>query len=138
MANLGWPASGIPAGQVCDQFLSSLELLPSLTIAAGASAPQALTLDGYDWWSTLRGETKTPRNEMFWKRRELTVARVGNWKWFEMGGGNGGLCDLADAPGETTDLSEDHPGRLKLLHERYKAWLDEMDAAEPRGPFHDY
>lgn len=133
-----WPAGGVPAGKVCDQFLTSLELLPSLTAATGASVPHDLVLDGYDWWPTLRGETNSPRKEMFWKRREQIAARVGNWKWVEMGGGQGGLFDLAGDPGETTDLSAEHPGTLKLLRGRYQAWLDEMDAAEPRGPFRDY
>ncbi len=133
-----WPAGGVPAGRVCDQFLSSLELLPSLTAAAGASVPQDLVLDGYDWWPTLRGETNSPRKEMFWKRRELAAARVGNWKWVDMGGGKGGLFDLAGDVSESTDLSADHPQQLKLLRERYQSWLDEMDAAEPRGPFRDF
>ncbi|WP_084427865.1 sulfatase family protein [Roseimaritima ulvae] len=133
-----WPAGGIPAGQVCDQFLSSLELLPSFLAATGSSVPQGLVLDGYDWWPTLRGETDSPRTEMFWKRRATIGARVGNWKWVDMGDGKGGLFDLATDPGETTDLSAEHPQQLQALRSRYQAWLKQMDAAEPRGPFRDF
>lgn len=133
-----WPAGDVPAGKVCDQFLSSLELLPSLTAATGASLPEDLVLDGYDWWSTLRGETESPRREMFWKRRELTAARVGNLKLVEMGEGKGGLFNLSDEPGEKNDLSAEHPQQVEYLRGRYRAWLDEMEAAEPRGPFRDF
>lgn len=133
-----WPAGGVPAGKVCDQFLSSLELLPSLTAATGASLPEDLVLDGYDWWSTLRGVTESPRKEMFWKRQELTAARVGSLKLVEMGKGKGGLFDLSDDPGEKNDLSAEHPQQVEYLRGRYSAWLDEMEAAEPRGPFRDF
>lgn len=133
-----WPAGGVPDGKVCDEFLSSLELLPSLAVATGASVPQDIVLDGYDWWPALRGDADSPRREMFWKRRDLTAARIGDWKWVDMGEGKEGLFDLAGDPGETTDLSADQPQQLKLLRGRYQAWLDEMDAAEPRGPFRDY
>ncbi|WP_153555389.1 sulfatase-like hydrolase/transferase [Roseimaritima sediminicola] len=133
-----WPAGGIPAGRVCDEFLSSLELLPSLAAVSGASVPDDLVLDGYDWWSTLRGETASPRTEMFWKRRDLKAARVGDWKWVDMGEGRGGLFNLATDPGERENLSDEHPQRLRDLQQRYQHWLDEMEAAEPRGPFRDY
>lgn len=133
-----WPDGGIPPGQVCDQFLSSLELLPSFVAATGSTAPEGLILDGYNWWPTLRGETDSPRKQMFWKRRGIMAARVGNWKWVDMGQGKGGLFDLAADPGETTDLSAEHPQQLQTLRSQYQAWLNEMDAAEPRGPFRDF
>ena len=55
-----WPAGGIPAGVVNDAFLSSMELFPSLASVTGAELPQDVVLDGYDWWSTLRGESDSP------------------------------------------------------------------------------
>jgi len=133
-----WPAGGIPAGKVCDELLSSLELLPSLAAVTGANVPEELILDGFDWWSTLRGETDSPRKEIFWKRRATRAARVDNWKWVDMGEGKGGLYDLAADPSETTDLSTKHPQQLKKVRARYQAWMKDMEAAEPRGPFRDY
>ncbi|HUG68217.1 MAG TPA: sulfatase-like hydrolase/transferase [Pirellulaceae bacterium] len=133
-----WPEGNIPAGSVNDELLTSLELFPSFASATGAALPQDVPLDGYDWWSTVKGETKSPRTEMFWKRKNLIGARVGKWKWVDMGGKSGGLFDLAADIGETNDLSAKRPQILKMVKDRYANWLAEMEAAEPRGPFRDF
>lgn len=134
-----WPAGGIPAGVVNDAFLTSLELFPSFTAAAGASLPKGVTIDGYDWWSTLRGETASPRKEMFWKRKGLKAARVGDWKWVDMGKDGEGLFDLSRDIGERNDLSGQHPEVLRSLKLKFDQWYrDTMFDAEPRGPFKDF
>lgn len=133
-----WPDGGIPAGVVNDAFLSSLEIFPSLASATGAKLPEGVTLDGYDWWDTLRGKAESPRTEMFWKRKDLLGARVGNWKWVKMGDA-GGLFDLAGDIGEENDLSAQKPEVLKMVKEKFDAWYhDTMIRAEPRGPFKDF
>lgn len=132
-----WENGGIPAGTVNDAFLSSMELVPSLLKATGQVTPGGITLDGYDWWSTLRGKSESPRDTMFWKRKDRIAARAGDWKWVVMEGEEG-LYNLTADPGETTDLSSSHPEKLAELKEKYNQWLSRMDAAEPRGPFRDY
>ncbi|MCA9120788.1 MAG: sulfatase-like hydrolase/transferase [Planctomycetaceae bacterium] len=133
-----WPHGNVLAGSVNDEFLTSLELFPSFAAATGATLPENVTLDGYNWWPTVKGETKSPRKEMFWKRKDLIGARVENWKWVDMGGKSGGLFDLSADVGEATDLSERRPDVLKMVKSRYQNWLAEMEAAEPRGPFRDF
>ena len=113
-----WPAGGIPAGAVNNQFLSSLELFPSFAAATGALMRDDLTLDGFDWWATLRGEQESPRQEMFWKRRDQIAARVGKWKWVDMGQGAGGLFDLENDLSESNDLSRERPEVLKKIKVR--------------------
>jgi arylsulfatase A-like enzyme len=132
-----WPAQ-LPAGVVNDEFLTTLEVLPTLIKAAGAAAPQGVLLDGFDMLPALKGEQKSPRQEMFWKRRDLLGARVGNWKWVDLGGKAGGLFDLENDPGERHDHSQKRPDVLRRVKGRYQAWLQAMEAAEPRGPFRDY
>ena len=133
-----WTAGGIPAGAVNNEFLTSLELVPSFAEATGRPLPDDITFDGYNWWPALRGEEDSPRNTMFWKRRDMLGARIGDWKWVDMGGGQGGLFNLAEDIGETNDLSKSHPDRLAELKGAFANWLAEMEAAEPRGPFRDY
>ncbi|TWU32051.1 sulfatase-like hydrolase/transferase [Novipirellula artificiosorum] len=133
-----WPNGDIKAGQVNDEFLTSLELFPSLAVAARTELQANVALDGFDWWSTIRGETPSPRKEMFWKRRDLIGARIGKWKWVDMGGKEGGLFDLSTDIGERKDLSDSRPEILKMVKERFADWLKEMEAAQPRGPFRDY
>ncbi len=133
-----WPAGEIPAGAVNDAFLTSLEVFPSLASATGALTRSDVMLDGFDWWSTLRGKTDSPRSEMFWKRRDSIGARVGKWKWVKMGDALGGLFNLESDPGESNDLSSEKPEVLKMVQGRYANWLAEMAATAPRGPFRDF
>ena len=65
-----WPGGDVPAGKVTDEFLTSLEVFPSLIAATAADAPEGVILDGYDWWPTLRGQQPSPRRKMFWQRRD--------------------------------------------------------------------
>lgn len=132
-----WTKGGVPVGATNDAFLSSLELVPSFAAATGRPLPEKIVFDGHDWWPTLRGEKPSPRKTMFWERRDTRAARVGNWKWTDMGS-RSGLFDLAVDPGESNDLSSQHPGKLEELREAFGAWKDEMEAAEPRGPFRDF
>ncbi len=131
-----WPGR-IPAGKVTDEFLTSLEIFPTLLAAAGAEAPRGVKLDGFDMLPILFSDQKSPRAEMFWQRRADKAARVGNWKWCESAKG-GGLFDLASDLGEKKDLSKEKPDVLAKVKGRWDAWRKEMDASEPRGPFRDY
>jgi arylsulfatase A-like enzyme len=131
-----WPGV-IPAGRVCREFLSSLEIFPTLCRAAGAEIPKDVILDGFDMTDVLVGQAKSPRREMFWERRGDSAARVGNWKWVESGRG-GGLFDLSNDIGEQHDLSVQKPDILAQVKSRFLAWKKSMNEAEPRGPFRDF
>ncbi|MFK5920648.1 MAG: sulfatase-like hydrolase/transferase [Verrucomicrobiota bacterium] len=134
---VSWPGH-LPQGVVSDEFLTSLELLPTFAKAAGAPLPEGVVLDGFDMMPVLKGEKKSPREDMFWKRKDLLAARVGKWKWVDMGEAGGGLFDLEADIEEKNDLSQARPEILKMVKGRFNQWLREMDAAEPRGPFRDY
>ena len=127
--------AGRHAGRVTDDFLTALELLPTIAAAAGATLPE-VTLDGFDALPVLAGEKPSLREEMFWQRRGDVAARVGKWKWVQSAKG-GGLFDLATDLGETKDLSKERPEVLARLKARYTAWRHAMDSSEPRGPFRD-
>ncbi len=131
-----WPGK-LPAGRVTDEFLTSLELVPSLLAATGAQAPAGLVLDGHDMLPVLRGEAESPRHEMFWQRRGDKAARFENWKWLESAKG-GGLYDLSTDLSEKRDLSAEKPEVAAAMRERFAGWRRSMDATEPRGPFRDY
>jgi arylsulfatase A-like enzyme len=131
-----WPAR-LPAGKVCDEFLTSLEVFPTFCAAAGAKPPAGIVLDGHDMLPVLAGKVKSPRAEMFWQRRDDKAARVGNFKWVESAKLKG-LYDLSTDIEERKDLSVEKPDVLARVKARFDAWRKEMDAAEPRGPFRDY
>ena len=131
-----WPVK-VPSGKITDEFLTTLEIAPTLLAAAGAQAPAGIVLDGFDMLPIILGNQPSPRTEMFWQRRRDKAARVGNWKWVESQKGSG-LYDLATDIGETQDLSKENPDIVDLLQNRFAAWRKEMDQTEPRGPFRDY
>lgn len=131
-----WPGK-IPAGTTCDEFLTSLEIFPTVLAAAGATPPPGVVLDGFDMLPVISAKRGSPRREMFWQRQNDRAARVGEWKWVESRRG-GGLFDLSRDKGEQNDLSRERSDKLKMVQARFAAWQKKMQEAEPRGPFRDY
>jgi len=131
-----WPGV-IPAGTVCDESLTAMEIFPTLCRAARVQTPEGVVLDGFDMTPVLAGKQKSLREEMFWQRRGNKAARVGNWKWVESWRGSG-LFDLSTDIREQHDLSKDKPDVLHRLKARFAAWRKRMDEAEPRRPFRDF
>ncbi|UCC99170.1 MAG: hypothetical protein JSW66_04645, partial [Phycisphaerales bacterium] len=131
-----WPGV-VPAGSVCDEFLSSMEIYPMLCSAAGVRPPRGVTLDGFDMTGVLTGKAKSHRKEMFWKRQANKAARVGDYKWVESDRGSG-LFDLSSDISEEHDLSKEKPDMLNKLKSRFAAWQKHMAEAEPRGPFKNF
>jgi arylsulfatase A-like enzyme len=127
----------IPEGTVCDEFLTSMEVFPTVCNAASISPPGSVVLDGFDMIPVLAGKKKSPREEMFWQRRGDKGARVGNYKWVDSSKGSG-LFDLSRDISEQNDLSEKEPQTLARLKSRFSAWKSRMAEAEPRGPFRDF
>ena len=131
-----WPGK-IPAGATSDEFLTSLEILPTLCAATAAAPRKGVALDGFDILPVLQGRRASPRAEMFWQRKLDKAARVGHWKWVESSRGKG-LFDLRHDIGERRDLSKERPEILKRVQARFANWKKQMQAAEPRGPFRDF
>ncbi len=127
----------IKAGGVIDEFLTSLEIVPTLMNEANLSLPENIIYDGFNMMPVLTGETASSRKEMFWQRRNDKAARVDNWKWVESDRGNG-LFNLEEDIGETQDLSENYPEKLNEMKQYFANWEENMSKAEPRGPFRDY
>ena len=126
----------IPAGSVCDEFLTSLEVVPTLLSLAKVKAPPNIILDGFDMLPVLQGKP-SPRKEMFWQRRDLSAVRLGNWKYVRNSKGEM-LFDLKSDIGEKTDLAKSQPAQLEIMRKAFADWKTKMEAAEPRGPFRDY
>lgn len=131
-----WPER-LPKGRVTDEFLTALELFPTLLAAAGAPRPEGVPLDGFDMLPVLAGAKPSPREAMFWQRRDDCAARVGQYKWLRTAA-TSGVYDLTADVGERHDLSQDRPELARQLEARFRAWQAEMAASEPRGPFRDY
>ncbi len=144
---LAWWPGVLPAGRTTPEFLTALEILPTLAAAARAPLPAGVTLDGHDMLPVLKGEQTSPRRAMFWDWPDgYQAARVGNFKWvaYTPRSKRGEvpakeeLYDLAEDPGEKKNLASAQPAKLAELKSAFARWQAEMEAAEPRGPFRNY
>ena len=144
-----WPTR-IPAGHVCGEIASTIDLLPTIAKLVGAELPTDRVIDGRDVWPLIAGTpgATTPHEAFFYHwPRPLYAVRSGKWKLVfphkhrhqaEPGGTNGmpkgqksapiemSLFDLENDIGETTNLADRHPevvARLKRLAEAHEADL---------------
>ena len=131
-----WPGVAKPES-VCKEFLTSMEIFPTLCRAASVPPPAGVVLDGFDMTDVLAGRKESPRFEMFWQRRGDKAARVADYKWVESQRGSG-LFDLSKDLAEEHDLSTEEPDILADLKLHFAVWQGEVQEAEPRRPFRDF
>jgi arylsulfatase A-like enzyme len=132
-----WPVN-ISGDQVIDNFLSSLEIFPTILSATSIDKPDYLILDGFDMMPVFSGEDLSlERQEMYWEARDKIAARVGNWKLVNNIDAQG-FYDLSKDISEETDLTDLQPDKFAEINNKFNTWRVEMANTEPRGPFRDY
>ncbi len=124
-----WPGV-IPAGQASAKLTGAIDLLPTLCHAAGIDAFQKSKgtpkIDGMNVWDTIVGKpgAEHPRNHLLmwdgWAKPQ--AIRVGEWKLYfdkvkDIRQSSEGLVliNLAEDLTETTDLSDQHPDKVKQM-----------------------
>lgn len=93
----------IPAGVVCDEIVSTLDLLPTLAALGGGSLPNDRIIDGHDISALIHGEeVKSPTKAFYYyQRTRLRAVRAGKWKLH--------LANRADSEWGLTHIrKEDH------------------------------
>ncbi|WP_372796652.1 sulfatase [Pontiella sp.] len=71
----------IPAGQVSDAMISSLDLLPLFSAVAGAALPDDRTIDGKNILPLLTGKTQQSPHTYFYYYNGLNLQAVRNERW---------------------------------------------------------
>jgi arylsulfatase A-like enzyme len=131
-----WPGR-IRAGAVSAVPVVNTDLLPTLLELAGLEPPHAL--DGISFARLLRGAGDPPARPLFWHFPHYTnqggrpagAVREGDWKLIEhYEDGRVELFNLANDPGETTDLSNRQPGQAAALKRKLTAWRKSVGAQE--------
>ncbi len=112
-----WPAK-IGAGTVAEEPVAHIDVMPTLTAAAGADQPQDVIIDGKNLLplATGNGEEAWSRDTLFWQSGHYRVVRHKDWKlqvtarpdkqW---------LFNLADDPNEQHNLAESEPDKVAEL-----------------------
>lgn len=134
----------IPAGSVCNEVMSTIDMLPTLAAITGKALPTDKKIDGLDMAALWNGTAKqSPRKEFLYYTANGVIdgIRVDQWKLLTNRPNAGGaknqknatphkkapafaLYDLAQDIGEKTDLSQAKPE----IVERLRARMSELDA----------
>jgi len=126
-----WPGV-LPAHTVYEQPVSTLDLFATALAAAGGQPAEATpALDGVDLLPFLtandaRADAPRPHDVLFWRRKQNSAVRMGDWKLVTFQGGAPQLFDMANDPNETTDLAAKHPEVIAQLNARYDDWASEL------------
>jgi arylsulfatase A-like enzyme len=130
----------VAAGRVIDGMVSSMDIAATAVRVAGADPKTGTPLDGLDLMPLLDGRPEAQRhNALFFEFLGQRAVRMGNLKWvsiperkqpkgakdkpdsMQLQSGEG-LFDLQKDLGETRDLSNEQPERLKTLQDAYTRW----------------
>jgi len=152
-----WPGK-IPAGSVCKEVATTMDLLPTIAGLTGGQVPTDRVIDGADIWPLMAGKpgAKSPHEAFYYYPKQTTVplaVRCGKWKLHKAGprfktwkDEKGRwihrrvdlpteLYDLDADVAETTNLAEKHPDvvkRLTRMMDRFDADLKKH--SRPIGP----
>lgn len=136
------------AGASIDVPVIGTDFFPTFLELAGIKKPNKLVLDGESLVPLLQ-DGKAPKREALywhfpaylepyggmkqkWRQVPASAIRMGDWKLienFETGGLE--LYDLADDMGESTDLAQQNPQKLKELHKALIKWRKKLKAPVP-------
>ena len=101
-----WPGK-IPSGQVNDEIMTTMDLLPTFAQLSGAELPEDRVLDGKDIMPVLGHKAHSPHQAFFYhKGNMLAAARSGKWKLHVDGEKPLALYDLERDISESTNVLE--------------------------------
>ncbi len=140
----------IPAGIVSDQFMSALDIAPTVLALTDTHMPRMNAFDGEDVWPTLTGGKQEHAPFFFIDNGHVEAVRDGQWKCVTahkyrivptpgkdgmpgvqlQNGGEIGLSlfNLTEDPNETSNVADQHPEiteRLKRMIDRMQEDVDE-------------
>lgn len=130
----------IPAGQVCNEMTTAMDLLPTIVELTGSHMPKMNPIDGKNIWPLLTDEpgAKSPHKAFFFvNKNEVEAVRSGKWKLHvphlyrivnntgkdglpgnqnNYGGTIGlSLYDVEADPSESVNLAGEYPGIVEKL-----------------------
>jgi arylsulfatase A-like enzyme len=118
----------IPGGRVSHEPVIQLDVLPTALAAAGMETKAEWQIDGANLLPLLEGKTeKLAPRDLFFRFGVQHAVRSGDWKLVKAAKDmEPMLVNLAQDPGEKTDLSAQFPDKKKDLQALYDKWDSEM------------
>jgi len=154
----------IPAGIMCDEIASTMDMLPTLARLAGGKTPTDRVIDGHDISALMHGEkgaTSPTEAFFYYQHTHLQAVRSGKWKLHLPRPANPPwtpnwtrhidaedvfdieepmLFDLSTDIGERRDVAGGHPavvGRLLELAERARSDIGDYNRIGKNARFFD-
>ena len=122
-----WPGR-IKAGTESDVTAMGADLLPTLASLAGAPLPQDVTLDGVDLSPVFLEGQRLDDRPMFWGVKKQLAVRKGSYKLISSDSfARPALYNLKADPGETREISQEHPEVTQELLNLLKRWRHEVN-----------
>ena len=127
-----YPGSVNPE-QVCDEPVINTDILPTYCALAGAKVPADRAIDGASLVPVFRGRPVKRTLPLYWRYDKAfggpkVAMRQGDWKVLARGDLTGvELYNLAEDIGETTDLAQKAPKRLKAMTETLREIHEDVD-----------
>jgi arylsulfatase A len=141
-----WPGH-IPAGSVCSEIATTMDILPTFARLAGTEPPQDRTIDGHDIGAILSGEADggsayDEAGFYYYCVDQLQAVRSGPWKLYlpiekrarrrqdKPVTVEAELYNLREDIGETEEVSAQHPdvvARLMALADKAREDLGDLD-----------
>jgi len=119
-----WPGM-VPAGGMTEQAAITMDWTATILAATGTQADSAYHLDGQNLLPICTGQRTPYDRALFWRITTADAARVGPWKYLKDRTGEH-LFDLANDPGEKSDLGTTHADRMAEVRTQYQAWASQM------------
>ncbi|MEM1060376.1 MAG: sulfatase [Verrucomicrobiota bacterium] len=135
-----WPGVVAP-GSKCDTPVTTPDFYPTILEMAGAQARPEQHCDGESLLPLLEENGYLEREDIFWHFPHYgnqggtpgSSIRHKEWKLIEFyEDGRLELYHLTRDPGETNNLVAEEPERTRRLHERLRAWREQLEALEPK------
>jgi arylsulfatase A-like enzyme len=116
----------IPAGRVSNEPVIQLDVLPTALAASGATI--SIPLDGVNLLPLLEGKTdKLAPRELYFRFGVQHAVRQGDWKLVKASKDmQPMLVNLANDPGEQTDLTAKEPEKAQALQKLFDQWNASM------------
>ncbi len=122
-----WPER-LNAGEIYDEPVSTLDLLPTFHAAAGGDISLLGDIDGVDLLPFVRGEADgRPHQTLFWKKDVRATIRDGDWKLMRFADRPPELYNLAEDLAEQDNLAADHPDLVTELFKKIFAWEQTLE-----------